>query len=207
VRLGFLVGVVLLTVIPEATLVLLNELWLPIVPVFRLMTVYVVLAPLYRNLSYLVTGVGRPEVLVRVRLGQVVLFVIAVVALAQVWGIEGIAIAADVTVLAGVTALWVYAARHIRLDPARVLGWPLCALLAASAAGVVLSTVVAWPSLWLALILKAFGVSSAYVLVLLVAEGHTLLKHGAWLWRVVREPHERTRISNGNSELSVADKV
>jgi O-antigen/teichoic acid export membrane protein len=183
VRAGFLIGVVLLIVIPEATLILLGESWLPIVPVFRLMMVYVVLDPLYINLSYLLMGVGHPEILARVRVGQLVLFVTAVVALARGWGIEGIAAAANLTMLAGVVALLVHCARHVRLRLARVLGWPVCAMLVASAVGMALSSGVTWSGLWPALILKALGVSLSYALVLFVTEWRTLLEFGGWLWQ------------------------
>jgi PST family polysaccharide transporter len=181
VRVGFLLAVLLLTVIPEATRILLGESWLPIVPVLRLMTVYVVLDPLYVNLSYLTIGLGRPEVLVRVRLGQVALFVMAVVALAYGWGIEGIAVAADLMMLAGVAALFVQSARHVRLELAEVLGWPILALLAASAAGVALSSIKTWPGLWVALIAKGLAVVLAFAVVLFVAERRALLRYGKWM--------------------------
>jgi O-antigen/teichoic acid export membrane protein len=180
-----MVGVVLLIVIPEATSILLGESWLPIVPVFRLMTVYVVLDPLYLNLSRLVIGVGRPRILVRVRLGQVLLFVAAVVVFSRWWSIEGIAIAANLMMLAGVVALLVYSARYVRMQLARMLGWPTCALLVAAALGVALSAKVTWPGLWPALIVKMLGVSLSFALVLVVAERRTLLEHGGWLRQAI----------------------
>jgi len=183
VRAGFLVGVVLLVVIPEATSILLGASWLPIVPVFRLMTVYLVLDPLYMNLSCLVIGVGRPRILVRVRLGQVFLFVVAVVAFARWWGIEGIAVAANLMMLAGVVVLLVYSARYVRLELARMLGWPTCALLVASVLGMALSYRVTWPGLWPALVVKTFGVSLSFALVLFLAERDTLRGYGRWLWQ------------------------
>lgn len=197
VRAGFWIGVVLLIVVPEATAILLDESWLPMVPVFRWMMVYVVLDPLYINLSYLAMGVGHPEALVRVRLGQVFLFVIAVVALAHVWGVEGIAVAADLMMLAGVAALLVYDARYVRLELARMLGWPLCALLAASAVGMVLIFGVRWPGLWSALIGKTLGVSLAFVAVLLVAERGTLLEYGGWLRQIVDRSARRVQVQAG----------
>jgi O-antigen/teichoic acid export membrane protein len=180
-----LIGVVLLVVIPEATLILLDESWLSIVPVFRLMTVYVVLDPLYINLSYLVMGMGRPEILVRVRLGQVALFVAAVVALARGWGIQGIALAANLMMLTGVVALLVYCARCVRLELARVLAWPCVALAAACAAGIALSTGVQWSSLWWSAIGKGLGVSLVFGAVLWATEGRKLHQYGRWAFRVL----------------------
>jgi O-antigen/teichoic acid export membrane protein len=185
VRAGFWVGVVLLIVIPEATSVLLGESWLPIVPVFRLMTVYVVLDPLYLNLSRLIIGLGHPRILVRIRLGQVALFVAAVVAFSHWWSIQGIAIAANLMMLTGVVALLMYSARYVRLELTRMLGWPLCALLVASALGVALSFGVTWPGLWAALMVKTLGVSLSFALVLFLGERRTLLEYGGWLRKAI----------------------
>ena len=185
VRVGFLIAVVLLTVIPEATLILLGEAWLPIVPVLRLMTVYVVLDPLYINLSYLAMGLGQPEVLARVRLGQVLLFVATVVAFARWWGIQGIAVAADLTILGGVVALLVFGARYVRLQLFQIVGWPLVALATAFVVGMGLCLGVQWSSLWLALVLKGLGVALVFGAVLFVAERRKLLQYGRWAFQAL----------------------
>jgi PST family polysaccharide transporter len=51
VRIGLLMTVVLLATAPEVTLILFGEVWLPIVPVFRLMLVYIMLDPIYVTTS------------------------------------------------------------------------------------------------------------------------------------------------------------
>jgi PST family polysaccharide transporter len=186
VRVGFLIAAVLLTTIPEVTLILLGEVWLPIVPVLRMMAIYVVLDPLYENLSYLAIGMGRPETLVRVRVAQVLLFVLAVVSLARWWGIAGIAMAANLTVLAGVLALGVISARFVDVQTVRVLGWPIVALLAAFAAGVALDRGVQWPSLWTGVAAKALGPSLTYAGVLWAAERRSLISQGKSLLEMVR---------------------
>jgi hypothetical protein len=163
------------------------------------MTVYVVLDPLYINLSYLMMGMGRPEVLVRVRLGQVVLFVAAVVALAQWCGIQGVALAANLMMLVGVVALLVHGARCVHLELARVLAWPCVALAAACAAGIALSTGVQWSSQWWSLIGKGLGASLVFGAVLWATEGRMLYQYGRWafrvlsatLWRPTRAVHAR----------------
>jgi len=183
VRAGFWAGVVLLMVIPEATSILLGEPWLPIVPVFRLMTVYVVLDPLYMNLSLLVMGVGRPRALVRVRMGQVALFVAAVVAFSRWWGIEGIAAAADLMIVTGVVALLFYGGRFVAFSLPRMLGWPTLALGLASASGVVLAYALRGSGPWLTGLLKAGGVTCTYAAVLGIAEGKRLGEYLGWLGR------------------------
>ncbi len=185
IRAGFLLSVVLLVVIPEATLVLFGEAWLPIVPIFRLMTVYVILDPFYVNLSYLVLGIGRPGFLGRVRLWQVALFVVCVPLFAYLWGVQGIAVAANVMILCGVLALLGFSRRLLKFSLFGMLGWPLVALVVASVVGVSLIYGIAWEGLWVAMIVKALGVSAAYVLVLCLAERHAMREYGEWMLRAL----------------------
>ena len=112
------------------------------------------------------------------------MFVVSVVTFARWWGIEGIAVAADITILAGVVALLSFSRRHVRLGLPQMLGWPLAALVAAFAAGIALAAGVQWPSLWWALALKGLGVSAAFVGVLLAAERRRLLQYGRWVLQV-----------------------
>jgi PST family polysaccharide transporter len=186
VRAGFLMAVVLLVVIPEATLVLFGVAWLPIVPILRLMVVYVILDPLYINLSYLAIGMGRPEVLSRTRLLQLVLFVVTVPAFAYLWGVHGIAVAANLMISCGVLALLGFAYRRLHFSLLEMLGWPLVALAASFAAGVGLIYGVAWQRLWSALIVKGMGVAATYVVVLGVAERRTIGEYGGWILRALR---------------------
>jgi PST family polysaccharide transporter len=185
VRTGFLLAVVLLVAIPEATLILYGGGWLPIVPIFRLMTVYVILEPFYVNLSYLVLGIGQPGFLGRVRSLQVALFVVCVPLFAYFWGVRGIAGAANVMVLCGVVALLGFSRRLLVFSLFGMLGWPSVALIAASVVGVGLTNGIVWESLWGAVIFKTLGVSAAYVLVLGLAERRALREYGEWLLRAL----------------------
>jgi O-antigen/teichoic acid export membrane protein len=185
VRVGFLMAIVMLAVIPEVTLVLFGQAWLPIVSIFRLMTIYVVLDPLYVNLSYLVIGLGRPDILSRTRLLQVALFVVSVPLFAYQWGVQGIAVAANLMILSGTLILLAFSRRVLEFSLFRLLGWPIVALVVASAAGVALVYRLAGKGLWMAMILKAVCVSAVYVLVLGCAERHILREYGEWIWRVL----------------------
>ena len=113
VRAGLLVSIVLLVTAPEITVLLFGENWLPIVPVFRLMLVYIMLDPLYVNLSFLIMGSGHPDLLSRVRLIQIIVFVVSVVAGAFLWGISGVALAADLMMLSGTVILSLYRRRFV----------------------------------------------------------------------------------------------
>jgi O-antigen/teichoic acid export membrane protein len=180
---GFLMAAVLLVVIPEATLLLFGEVWLPIVPIFRLMAIYVVLDPLYINLSYLALGLGHPEALSRTRLLQLGLFAIAVPALACLWGVRGIAVAADLMILCGVLALLRFACRHLRFSLGEMMTWPLVALAVSGAVGAGLTYGVAWKGPWPALVVMGTSVAVVYGLVLCVTEWQAVRKDGEWVLR------------------------
>ena len=189
IRAGFLLALVLLVTIPEVTLILFGEAWLPIVPIFRMMTVYVILDPLYVNLSYLALGIGRPDLLVRVRLLQAASLIGCVIWFADLWGVQGIAMAANVMILVGVVALLSFSWRRLRFSLLRMLGWPMVALAAASAVGGAL--VYQMPSmrgtaserLWAAMIVKGLGVSCTFALVLGLAERRLIRQYGARIFR------------------------
>jgi O-antigen/teichoic acid export membrane protein len=185
VRVGFLMAIVMLAVIPEITLVLFGKAWLPIVSIFRLMTIYVVLDPLYVNLSYLVIGLGRPDILSRTRLLQVALFVVSVPLFASLWDVQGIAVAANLMILSGVFILLASSRRVLEFSLVRLLGWPVVALIVASAVGVALVYWLAGEGLWISMILKTICVSAAYVLVLGSAERHILREYGEWMLRAL----------------------
>jgi O-antigen/teichoic acid export membrane protein len=180
VRIGLLVAVVLVAAIPEITLLLFGGIWLPIVPIFRFMVVYVTLDPLYVNLSYLFVGTGRPERVTRVRLAQVVLFVAAVVVSSHVWGVLGVAIAADLMMVCGTVALLASSRKFVTYSLWRMVGWPLIATVASAVAGYGLASIAqSNVGLLFGLLIKTTGVSAVYALVLYLAEKETLERYGS----------------------------
>jgi PST family polysaccharide transporter len=174
VRAGFLLAVVLLGAAPEVTLILFGATWLPIVPVFRLLLVYVLLDPFYTNLSYLLVGVGQPGLLTRVRVLQAGLFVGLVVVLARLAGMRGVALAADLMMLSGTLALVAHSRRFTRYSLRRMFVWPLAAAGLAALASWALAQALSPASLWGSLLLKAGTAAAIYALVLYLAERRTI---------------------------------
>jgi O-antigen/teichoic acid export membrane protein len=179
VRVGLLMAVVLLATAPEVTLILFGEVWLPIVPVFRLMLVYIMLDPIYVNLSYLIIGVGRPDRLSKVRFVQVALFVVTVIVFARLWNINGVAMAANLMMLSGTLALLVYSRRFVSFSISRMFLWPTVATAVSIAIGYLLIQGVQWTSPWWTLILKSISISGIYTLILYLAERHIIHEYGS----------------------------
>jgi O-antigen/teichoic acid export membrane protein len=170
VRSGFLFALVLALVAAEFVELLLTAKWLPMVNVFRLMLIYTLLDPLMVTAGNLVVAVGHPQILTRIRLVQFLVFVPLVIIFANLWSIEGIAVAADVMVLVGVALILHRVRRFVDYSMRRMFAFPLLALILGGAAGLLVATQVQTLGLWLALLSKAAAASVVYIAVLVLFE-------------------------------------
>jgi O-antigen/teichoic acid export membrane protein len=170
VRFGFLFGLVLVLVAPEFVELLLTDKWLPMVNAFRLMMVYTLLDPLIVTAGNLAVAVGQPQILTRIKLIQLAIFVPSVIMLASLWGIEGVAIAADVMLLIGILFIFRYVRRFVDFSLRRMFGFPVLALALGGAAGLLISSQVHVRGLWLALLVKAAAAGVVYSAVLIIFE-------------------------------------
>jgi O-antigen/teichoic acid export membrane protein len=139
-RLNGLLSVLLFIAAPEFVLLMLGERWMTVVPTFRLMLVYTFLDPLIISTGYLFLALGRPEIQTRINLMQFVLFVPLVIGLASVLGIEGIAIAADVMICAGIIALFYQAREFVDFSAKKMFFAPIAGLLLGGLGGWVIQS-------------------------------------------------------------------
>jgi O-antigen/teichoic acid export membrane protein len=179
-------------------LLLFGEVWLPIVPVFRLMLVYIMLNPIYVNLSYLIIGVGRPDWLSKVRFIQVALFVVAVIVFARLWDINGVAMAANLMMLSGTLALLIYSRRFVSYSLSRMFLWPTIAVALSSLVGYSTFYLLDLSDMsWKSLLLKAISISSVYILILLLGERKFVEQHILIIVRQLWEPFTASDGSGG----------
>jgi PST family polysaccharide transporter len=181
VRVGFLIGVILFFISPEITIILYTGVWLPIVPVFRIMLFYLILNPLYVNLSFLMIGIGKPDLLVQTRLIQVVVFIICVVGLAYTSGVNGIALATNIMMLIGTIRLLVFSRNFVQISYKRMLFWPVIAFITSLSVGGLTIQNLDIDNLWMSLIIKIFVVSAIYLPILLAAEHDIIFDFGGSL--------------------------
>jgi O-antigen/teichoic acid export membrane protein len=186
VRVGFLIGGVLLFISPEITIILYTDAWLPIVPVFRLMLFFLILNPLYVNLSFLIVGVGKPDFLVRTRLIQVVVFIISVIGFASISGINGIAIASNLMILVGTFNLLFVSRKFVQVSYKRMLFWPTIAFIASISVGGLPNYLNLGDNLWLSMILKISIISFIYLLILFITERDIIIDYGGNLLLPIR---------------------
>ena len=151
-------------------MILFGEKWLPIVPIFQLMMIYIFLNPLYANLSYLIMGVGKPGILARVRLVQVIVFVITVILFAYAWGTRGVATAANLMMLIGTVGLFIISRRFVHFSLIRMFKWPTIAAVLAGLAGLGLTLIAPNLGVWGNLILVSATIAACYCLILYLTE-------------------------------------
>ncbi len=170
IRTGLLICVVLLTTTPELVKLVFTSRWLPIVPIFRLMTIYIVLDPIYINCSTLLVGIGRPKLLYRVRIWQVLFFILAVIIMADLWGINGVAIAVDAMMLLGLFLLIMNVRQFIQISLMRIWFYPTIAATLACLVGFLGVNRIELNLSLLQLLIKIIAVSFTYLIILICLE-------------------------------------
>jgi O-antigen/teichoic acid export membrane protein len=105
VRSAFLLGGLIALVAPELIQLLLGPKWLPMLTTFRLMLVFTLLDPIKVTVANLFVAVGRPEKVVQARAVQLAVMIAGLFALGPPLGIEGVALAVDAMLVAGIAIL------------------------------------------------------------------------------------------------------
>lgn len=186
VRIGFLAFGAFALVVPEFIRIFLGDKWLPMAVTFQLMLIYTLLDPLTAVCGNLLSALGHPEINTRIQLVRVVIFVPAVIVLARFYGIDGVAVAADLMLMVGI-GLWFRQVRHyVDFSLRRMFLVPTLSLGLGSTAVLELTTNVAWSNDWVALMGKATAVTFVYISVLLLLEKQEYFQNAQVLWEYLR---------------------
>ena len=150
VRTGFLLAGVIAIIAPAFITLVLGEKWLPMLDAFRLMLIYALFEPMKSTISMLYLGVGRPDLLVRFRLVQLIVLIGGLFVLGLPLGIAGVALAVDLMLIVGIVLmLWNarqfvdYSHRRLLLGPLSALGFALLAAITLDA-GLLAETSLLW---------------------------------------------------------------
>ncbi len=175
IRAGVFLSLVLAVTAPEFIPLLLGEKWLPMVVPFQLMVIYTLFDPLLMAASNLLAATGHPGIIARTRILQLIAFVPAVFILGTLWGINGVAIAADLMIITGTVVLFYNTRRVVDYSQRTLWFWPLVAMLLCTVAVLLLGPV--WRSwdTWAIAAAKLLTVAILYLPVLWIAERQQLL--------------------------------
>jgi len=182
VRASGLLSLIFVLTAPEFIRFILGERWLPMLVTFQLMIVYTLLNPLATGASNVLLATGHPGVVARTRLLQVLVFVPAVAALGVLFGIEGVALAADLMMLLGTFLLFRHTRAVVDYSQRSLWFWPLAALIVTATITLILSPVWRQLPIWAALIGKAALITLTYTGLLWLTEREELLTG----WRMIR---------------------
>jgi PST family polysaccharide transporter len=185
IRVGFLLGGVLVLGASDFVYLVLGEKWMPMVTTFQLMVFYVLLDPLVMIGASLAQAVGHPDFWTRARVVQVLLFVPAVTLGSQVWQINGVALATDVALLIGLSLLFLQNRRLVDISLRRLFGFPTLALLLSVAISWQVSLNSALGSQLIDGILKVLTFVFVYLVILLLTEFRTYADYARMILRLL----------------------
>ncbi len=193
VRTGGLFSLIFILTAPEFIPLILGEQWLPMLTTFQLMIIYTFLDPISLSASNLLTATGHPRTVLKIRAVQAVFFVPAVILMSRNWGIEGVAVAADVMVLIGTVFLFIATRRIVDYSQTKLWLWPLIAVIVIG--GVVAALTPFWHTLspWVALIGKGLLITVLYVGILWLTEREQLRTGWQMVWGLLRPRLQQIR--------------
>jgi len=193
IRVGGLFSLVFILTAPQFIPLILGEQWLPMLLTFQLLIIYTFLDPVAISASNLLNATGYPNTVLRIRAAQVVLFIPLVIYASSNFGIEGVAVAADIMVLFGAILLFHQTRRIVDYSQRALWLWPIIAGLATGA--VVLILAPAWQSLspWVVLVGKVLLITVLYVGILWLTEREQLRSGWQMVWGILRPRLQRIR--------------
>ncbi|MCA9951640.1 MAG: oligosaccharide flippase family protein [Anaerolineales bacterium] len=130
-RAGFLLAGIFALIAPEFIHLIIGDKWLPFLEAFRLMLLFTMLEPVKLTISYLFVAVGKPEIVVRIRLIQLVVLGIGLFVMGLLWDIAGVALAVDLMLFIGIALLLWRAREFVDISVRKLFQAPLLALLIA----------------------------------------------------------------------------
>lgn len=192
VRTGFLLGGWFAVVAPELIRIFLGERWLPMATAFRLMLVFTLFNPLKVTVASMLTAVGKPEQVSRVRFIQLIVMLVGLFGLGFRYNIEGVALAVDMMLLVGIVLVFSFVRPYVDVSYRRLFLTPLLALLGGNGLSWWAST--AWNLAgqdWLSLLVKTAAFVLGYLVIALILEGRLLVELGREMLRLVKRAEPR----------------
>ena len=169
-RLGFFTGGMLFLIAPEFIIIFLGERWLPMLEPFQLMLVFTLINPINLAIGHLYLSTGRPELIMRVRVIQLVVLLIGLFSLGNLYGIIGVAIAVNAMALIGFTLQLVHVRNFVDYSIRKLFLTPLISLGAGLGLFFSLQLFISPESLVLLAVLKLLTYSIGFISVFVLLE-------------------------------------
>jgi len=185
IRVGGLFSLIFILTASEFIPLILGEQWLPMLRTFQLMIIYTFLDPVSLSAAHLLNATGYPNSVLRIRAIQVVLFIPLVIYASSNYGIEGVAVAADIMVLLGTILLFHQSRRIVDYSQKALWFWPVVAGLVIGAVILILAPV--WQNLspWITMFVKIILITVLYAGILWLTEREQLRSGWQMVWGVL----------------------
>ncbi len=129
IRAGFLFAGSLVLIAPEFVRLVLGEKWLPMIGAFQLMLIFTLLDPIKLTVGKLFVAIGHPKILIRVQIIQLVTLIIGLFTLGWLYNIEGVAMAATIMTVIGMSMLLWNAYRFVDYSIVKLFRVPIMAFM------------------------------------------------------------------------------
>jgi len=184
-RLTFFIGGAVLFASQEFVVLFLGDKWLPLLMSLRIMVVYMMFEPLKQIFSKTFSAIGQPELAFRARLGQLASLLVGIILFSRVysWGIEGIALAVNISVLFGGILMAKFLRPKLKICWKVIFGPPVIAFIVAAVVTFMMLNGVQFNSIWLSALGKLSLWTIAYWCVELVIDRQYLVE----LLRIARK--------------------
>ena len=176
VRTGFLFASLFVLITPQFIQLFLGEKWLPMQLTFQLMLLYTLFDPLQLLVTQLVTAVGEPQTLTKAQIWQMIFFVPGVILASQLFGIEGVAVMADLMLLLGFVLILPRLRHFVDFSLRQMMAIPLLGVGLALPGTLLLMQWLPAVHPAVTLVQKALSLTAIYFLILLIFERTQLQK-------------------------------
>jgi len=177
IRSGFFLAGLIALVSKEFIIIVLTDKWLPILDAFRFMLIFTLFNPMINTIGNLFVAVGKPEIIVKVRVYQLLTLIIALLALGFKYGISGVAIAVDIMLATGLIIFLYIAKSYVKLNIKKMFLNPMIAISASMITGLLPSIlgITITENYYLLAIIKGSIFSIVYFLILLIIDKQQLI--------------------------------
>jgi len=135
IRAGFFIVGIMALVAPEFIRIALGVKWMPMLMTFRLLLPFTMFDPIKNTLSSIFIAVGKPEIIVKVRLLQLAVLVAGLYSLGTYFKIEGAAMAIDLMVIIGTFYMLRLASKYVDFSLKKLFVFPFIGLFLGLAGG------------------------------------------------------------------------
>ncbi len=180
----------------------LGEKWITASPVLRILAAYAVLHPMVENFRVLFYSLGKPEEVAKVRVIQIAVFIPVLVGLVLWIGIAGAAWALLASIVITYIIFAWRAKRCIEYPVLRTISMPLLSGVLSAAVYILLPIPAVQDMIW-GLVVNSVLIAAIFLSLEMVFEGRTLLRHLAFLKKLLRHPDPVSDSGGGGNPSSM----